>query len=499
MKKLLAFFIISTLICAVVFAEVSVSAGAGMSFIPIGVLIPPDDGYSKTDDDPKVVTGFGRNGAASAELQVNVEGTTENGKAGFLFQWRPKLQGDGTLSAGEIGDNAELWFKPLEMIRIDAGRFVNNDIRGKVGSGSWFGDYTLLKPGEADIFSGRDGKFAVMLDVKPIPDLTAYAMLNQIVTPDYAQNEHTSEWTKTEGSYKKWNGMSWGASKGAEWIWQNIQAGVGYNIGDIALVRAQFVGAYIPQYDYYLDSYVDIGGWGPAIYKDKISPRIEAAFAFTGVENFTFDIGGKVWLPVEDPALDPGLWVPNTLFDNTADGSWFDKDNTTLKGYSYWNGIAVGLGVKYEADPLTVNFIIDGKFAANSAYDKKEASTKGTAIIETKDPIQLRPHVAVSYKLNETFAALVEGGIVFTGEKETTTLTAVASETTTTTTTDGNVYYGFGAGLQTTLAPDCTIKVGLTYAGGTAQAKGGGDDITKDYNTQKGVFSIPIIFAVSFK
>jgi hypothetical protein len=495
MKKLLIFSIISALICATVFAEVTVTTGAGMSFIPIGAVIKPADDDDSTKEGVELVTGFGRNGGASAELQLNVEGKTENGKAGFLFQWRPKLLGDGTLSAGELSDNAGVWFKPLDVIRIDAGKFANNDIRGQVGSGNWFGDYTIGRPGEGEIFSNFSGTFATMVKLTPIEGLSIYAMLNKIVTPNSTlktsgetyryvpvlKADGTPEtdsdgrpkyiretipgstyYEKTnDGSYTNW-GPAWGATKGTEWIWQNLQAAVGYAIPNIGLARVQFVGTYIPETHDEL---------GPEDFTD--APRIEAAFAFTGVPNLTLDVGGKVYVPVTDPKADPGLW-PTEAAEKAA----------STEDYSYWKGINVGLGVKYAADPLTVNFIIDAqKLGGTWTYGKTS---------EVKDGLELRPWVAVNYKLNDTFSAQLEGGLKFVGEGK------ITYEDTTrpSQTMESTVSYGFGAGLQTTLAPSCTIKTGLTYAAG--KVRGAWEDGTQKAEDTNGVFSVPIIFSVSF-
>jgi hypothetical protein len=466
MKKLLIFSVVFALMCATVFAEVTVTAGAGASFVPLGVIFPPDDNNPNTDEGPKAVTGFGRNGAASAELQVNVEGKTENGKAGFLFQWRPRVTSAVAID-NQLGDNAGLWLKPLDWIRIDAIKFHNNDLRGKVGNGAWFGDYTIPRADENSIFQRFDGKFAALISVKPeaVAGLSAYAMLNTI--KEYAQ----------------WNASTWGAQRGAQWVWQNSPIGIGYDISNIGLVRAQFVGAQIPSSDGTIPAadkidltkdLITTNSDGKVILNKGLftsasaAPRIEAAFAFTGLPGLTLDVGGKFWIPVSDPEI-----------DNTN----VFADGFSLENYSYWGGIEVGLGVKYAADPLTVNFIIGGRFAA-STTDETIVNAKE----EKKDGIALKPYVAVAYKLNDTFTAQVEGGLVFTGDGET---TQTAAGTTTTTTVDGNVRYGFGVGLQTTLAPSCTIRTGITFAGGNKENASG---VKQD----KGVLSIPIIFSVAF-
>jgi hypothetical protein len=454
MKKLLIFSIISTLVCTVVFAEVSITGAAGMSFIPLGVITQPDD-------DPEAVTGFGRNGEAKAQLEINVIGTTEGGKAGFLFNWRPRI-GAGGLDAQQVGDNAEVWYQPAKWIRIDAGKFVNNDIRGRMSANAWFGDYTIARAGEGDIFSNFDNPFGAMVKLSPVDGLNIYATLKSVAKID---------------TYNNWT--PWGASRGAKWVWQNTQAAVSYAIPNLGLARVQFVGpAVTPQKEGFAydstESEYSLNSRSPA-------PKVEAAFAFTGVPGLILDVGGKVWFPVSDPEVD---YIDST----TPSVQDLFHAGVTAKGYSYWGGIDAGLGLTYAASPLTATFIISAaKIGANFLAEEGAAGAPtGTSAekVETTTGMEVKPHVAVQYKLNDTFSAQVEGGVVFTGDSEEKKTTG---GNTTTTPTKGGLRYGFGAGLQTTVAPSCTIRTGITYAGGKNNEK----DVIS-------VFSVPIIFSVSF-
>ncbi|MDR1903014.1 MAG: hypothetical protein LBQ88_12130, partial [Treponema sp.] len=225
MKRFITFSIVFALVCAAAFAEVKVSAGASMSFTPIGAVIPDDE-------DAGLVAGFGKNNGNAWELQLNVEGSTENGKAGFLFQWRPKVQNGVFTGINDIGDNAGIWYKPLDIIRIDAGRFQNNDIRGRMGSGAWYGDYTIPRGGENDIFQNFDAKNGAMLTVKPIDGLSVYALVNAI--PPY-------ENTNTGTPPTAWAGPNQGAAKAFGYVWENTQVAVAYAIPNIGLARLQYV------------------------------------------------------------------------------------------------------------------------------------------------------------------------------------------------------------------------------------------------------------------
>jgi hypothetical protein len=194
-----------------------------------------------------------------------------------------------------------------------------------------------------------------------------------------------------------------------------------------------------------------------------LGPQVQFAFAYTGVPNLTVDLGVKYPLPVSDP--------------KTVEGGLGLDDGVETEG-KFQAPISAALGVKYVAGSLTATFIVDGKFA-------------GTYELEIMpDPLKLgievRPWVTVQYKINDTFTAQAEGGIVYAGESKVDD-DAVASSA---------VRYGFGAAVQTTFAPSCTLRAGITYAGGERIGVGIGAD--PEAVKLNGVFSVPLIFGVSF-
>jgi hypothetical protein len=443
MKKLLAFSIVFVLVCATVFAEVAVTAGASMSFVPVGVLLPDSD--DPNGDDPEFVAGFGRIYGNVTELQVNVTGSTDNGKAGFLFQWRPKVNG-ATLSASELGDNAMIWYKPLDWIKIDAGRFRIADLRGKVGNNTWFGDNTISRADEDAIFQRFDGSAAVLLEVKPeaVSGLSVYAHVNKM---DETYNNPKINNTTV-------------ATRSAEYVWENTQFAVGYELPNIGLFRAQFVGAH-PAVDFDLQN---------GTFSGLDNSRVELAFAYTGLAGLTLDVGGGFYLPFEDAKNAPKSYLTPA---------------TPLAEGKFSPGFKAGLGVKYAADPLTVNLILGGTFAQTWEDEISGQDVKATL------GFRLRPYLTVAYKLNDTFTAQLEGGVDFVGD------TKVDAGNAGDWTGDGAMNYGFGLGLQTTFAPSCTIRAGLTYAGGEAPG-----DLPVQIDTKSkpltGAFQIPIVFAVAF-
>jgi hypothetical protein len=336
-----------------------------------------------------------------------------------------------------------IWYKPLDWIKIDAGRFRVADLRGKVGNNSWFGDNTISRADEDAIFQRFDGSAAVMLEVKPeaVSGLSVYAHVNGMENT-YAKLDSTN------------NTMV--AVRSAGYVWENTQFAVGYELPNIGLVRAQFVGAH-PALSM---------GASPTINNS----RIELAFAYTGLAGLTLDVGGGFFLPFEDAKNAPPI---------------YSTPASPLQEGKFSPGFKAGLGVKYVADPLTVNLLLGGTFA--QAYEDEPApgyDIKGTF------GFRLKPYLTVAYKLNDTFTAQLEGGVDYAGD---TKVTMGEDKYT----IDGGMNYGFGLGLQTTFAPGCTIRAGLTYAGGEAP---GALPFRADTEAKAltGAFQIPIVFAVAF-
>jgi hypothetical protein len=438
MKKFIAFSIVFTLLSAAVFAEFTVNGSAATLFIPIGAVMP-DAG------DTEIGAGLGRNGSDHTQLYLNFVGTTESGKAGFRFEWYPRLLG-GNLNLTGMGDFAGLWVKPADWIRIDAGKFVNNDIRGRLGAGAWFGDYAVPRPGEGEIFTNFSTNAGVMAALTPsaVDGLGVYVAVKNI---NYINNTDTSQ-ASTVG-----RDGTWGVNRGIAYVYENTQAAVSYAIPNIGLVRAQYVGAH-PAVTTSATAVLPSGLWAIT------APQIQAAFAFTGVPNLTVDVGGKYSLPVTDPkteetafGLDDGAKIPGT----------------------FKAPIAVGLGVKYVAGSLTATFIVDGKFAGSYKPDPvPEAIELG---------IELRPWVTVNYKLNDTFTVQGEGGIVYAGDSEQDGHVVAA----------GGVRYGFGGYLQANIGSSSYyVRTGVSYAGGEGAALG------TDAKKLDGIFNIPVLFSVSF-
>jgi hypothetical protein len=483
MKKALVVLLILA-VAGGAFAQVTVSGGVAAQFSPIGVIDPVETSNTQDTETLLPVAGFGKvdgDRNAGVELQLNVAGTLESGQAGFLIQLRPKYTGGfgGTLY---VGDNAELWFKPLDWIRIDAGRFSIHDIRGRMASGHWFGDFTIPRAGENDIFQTFDGKLAVLASVKPevIDGLGIYLMYNNVDL--YSRNANGT--------------LTWTPTRRAEYVYENIQTAISYALSDIGLARVQYVGA-APSASSRLnnDRYLPTGMWSIT------APRFEAAFALTAISGLTLDLGVKFYVPFSGVT-----WPHESVLGSNDNASWPAPPADTQYGFGIGSSAAdgkyqaphmVAVGVKYELLPITLFFRFDAKFLG---YGEESISSSGVVVGNGKLDLgsEMRAWLTANYKINDTFSAQAEGGIVYADKSKATVSTVGVSQSWTI--GSDAFLYGFGLGLQTTFATDCWIRVGATFTSG----KGMGisinplEDAANRALPYASSFSIPILMQVSF-
>ncbi|MDR2096422.1 MAG: hypothetical protein LBP76_13045 [Treponema sp.] len=491
MKRFFAFSIVFAILSGAVFAEITVTGGATATFIPLGIVDPKDDG--KHDPETLLpVAGLGKTDGdrdSGIEMQVNVAGETEGGKAGFLFQWRPHYRGGDALSVNGIGDNAGLWVKPIDLLRIDVGRFTNNDIRGRVGSGAWFGDFTIPRGGEGDIFSNFGAKMGVMVSAKDIVEgLGVYVLVNNMLISSHTEKDEDNyipASDSTTASLFRINGnLTWAAGRRAEYIYENTQAAVSYAIPNIGLARVQYIGA-APSATYRSgsDRFLPTSIWSIS------APRFEAAFAYTGMEGLIVDVGGKFYLPFDDVSYPhESFLAPTSNIDWPGSGAKFGWGNSIEKNGKYQAPFMVALGASYNLSALTLYLRFDAKFGSSGEYKNSGITHK----------LELGPEIkgwlTANYKLSDTLSAQAEGGLIYAGE-------SIASKTGASDIVRGSdaLLYGFGAGVQATLAENCTIKVGATFTGGK------GVEVSSDSSDAESVtlpfassFTVPVIFSVSF-
>jgi hypothetical protein len=258
MKKALVLLLILAVVGVTAFAEAKVSVGGwgrlGYVFaqgsnsvtVPIANSFP---GWGATGGH----VGIGINGSSDNvgfTLNINADGSnTTIGAASY--DDNGVLSTDNTtftIPTVNVGDQAKIWIKFMDMITLQIGKVQGDTLRGKIGDNGSGGAFGVSSFGnQDDIFQRFYPKAGLLLDINPVEGLYIGAALDAGAQDDAGV-------------------ATTAAAIGA------IQIGAGYTIKDIGMIRAQYIGS---------------GNKTTAKY-------FQAAFAFTGVPGLTADLGAKV-------------------------------------------------------------------------------------------------------------------------------------------------------------------------------------------------------------
>jgi hypothetical protein len=352
-------------------------------------------------------------------------------------------------------DAANVWFKPLPWAKITIGQFADDKLRGNFIKGGNELCNFVLNSGLADfgnddvifhLFHGGDSNWAVkfggaMLTLTPISNL--YAVM---VLPAGMGGVIEDATKQTAGG------------ETAKSIYQTVQAGLGYTIDNVGLFRMQYVGK--PEDKINLDgvrAMLENGEPYRPNYKNDSTSRVEAAFAYMGVDNMVLDIGLKYAFPkIEEYTY---LGKPLTM--------------------TYNPGMIVGMGFSILVEYFSFAFFGSGHFLNGYDYNA-EASHRN----EYAYGMHLNFHLVPSYNLGFGFVGL-NIGIDVTGKD---VLNGEEIEGT------GQTNWGIGGWFRKYMGPDCFILTGLTYT--FLGVKGYGE---RGKNEPMGFFRIPLIVEVNFQ
>ena len=282
MKKLIGTAMLAALLATSAFAEVSFGAWLRTMIVPVS-----GDG----DDVKAFMANSWWNNLRPARLDIT--GVTEDERAGMRLQFFP----DGLKSDGMIGDNAYMWVKPWDWLRVSAGKMGDNDtgLRGDFAYGSW----QWVRPGnwirgdEGLTFSDIGG-IGARVELLPVEGLK---IVGFIPYPASA-----------EKAYKVYEGTAIAAA---------------YEIDGIGRIKAQWLGKFEKNK-----------------YKDKYTGDIEVAFDLTAVENLYLTVGAKIGIMDSDYSVDAGTQ------EYTSTGVTTEKDGEPSKR-SLAERAVVALGVSY--------------------------------------------------------------------------------------------------------------------------------------------------------
>jgi hypothetical protein len=429
--------------------------------------------YIDNDGDSVMGAGLGRdsNSGVGPRARLFLEGKADNLGLKIQLQFYPTaILTSGSYNIAPIGfdDNVEIWWQPTEWLKLDVGRFVSDPLRGKIGD-NWAKAFTApmanslggLTDQNADAIFSRFHSAGIKNGESAnggvLGSFTFGDLFIGVLFPNLLAFGADDGIYETVANPAIGTNIGTGANEFLR-TYERTQLAIGYTIADVGLVRAQFVGAN-----------ATINTTTNAL----TGPRFEAAFAYTGVEGLTIDVGGKFWLPLNESSVQ--VW-------NSTDLKW--DDGTALPDGTYSNPVQVALGVIYKTGPVNIIGRVDAQFLGG--YEGEPVT--GTDVSEKLGP-EVGVYLWPTYDVGVVVLGL-HAGFRWYGKDETTT--TVAGSSSTVTNDEGGIRVGGGLWAQKAWGA-CSIKGGLFYSaatefGGVSGAKSKSD----------GVFSVPIVFEYTF-
>jgi hypothetical protein len=369
-----------------------------------------------------------------------------------------------------VGDHMGLWWRPIETLRIDAGRFFFADHSGYVND-HWLAPWTIGMFDGGNIFSGWFANTGVLAryTVAQVQGLSVAVFVPQFGMPFmYAPDSTGSSTDWPYGNLVTSGGdrLNDTAEEGnrnlnrAMRVFQRTWLTLGYEAPNSYHARLQFIGANPSgSVNFQEGEGANVTKVEPFRYRVTVTaPRIEAAFAYLGVQDFVIDVGVKSWLPVSD-------WITDTY--SQSQGGYIRLRNTG----TYWGGIGFGLGVSYRGllgGDLIINLRADGDMLRQ--FTGVRSGEEWTIV----NPLRMSFHLWPQYRIEGVGTLTVNAGLNYVGRNSVTVSGATPNPN------EGSVHwqasdrlrFGAGAALTVPLAGVSSVSFGLAYRHGTTEGRG---------------------------
>jgi len=485
LKKKIVFVIALALCATEVFAQLTVGGGMDMVLVPLQIVT-----RDTVEDEGNVWIGAGIGGNGSLQgirTRINVFGNYED-KIGFMTDiwflytnnganlWdqpegnnpsSPNTRNPNALEL-RLGDYGEIWWCPTNWLRFDVGRIVNTAQTGYVGD-HWLSAWTVGMFDAYNIFSYfYSGGIGVLAQYAPpqLEGFSAYIFVPQFGMP-FTEAEYDDAWpsgTLLTNGADRINDTGTGDTinrnaNRAFRVFERTWVTVGYEASELFHVRLQYIGAN-PSGSINWKSGEEENAIDMESDKYRVSvsaPRIEAAFAWLGIQGLVLDFGVKTWLPVSD-------WITDT-YDNEAN-NYIKLENTGV----YWGGIGFGFGISYSRlldGNLVVNFRSDGIMLRN---------WKGTyqgANAEITNPLQLSFHLWPSYTIPGVGTITVSAGLNYIGRNTVDIGSVNPNENSENWENADRLRFGAGLAFSIPVFSSGSVSFGLAYSHGTGERNGG--------------------------
>jgi hypothetical protein len=430
------------------YAEVTVGGSVDIGLIPFQFILNGDTSprYFGAPEQEEVIIGAGAGRYGSGQgprARLDLRASHDD-IIGMRMRIQARTDGIG------IEDYLQAWWNPLPWLRVDAGRFFDDRLRGKINDlDERFNDNTVrMYDGDA-IFSRfrthrYGGQAGLMVSASPVRNLFVGALLYDLVPFTAASSSITeSALFDAHPAYVRENADAY----------HRIQAAAGYTIDNVGLVRVQYLGAK-PMVEITRKSDEVLDDNDQLFYSymfDTFSitaPRIEVAFAFTGIPGLLVDIGGKVPLPFRD-------------WDRGSDNIFEKEDETLLdpiyktykKGFIWQAPYQASLGLKFTPnalDQLELALRVDTKFLG---------FMKGHT-----DEIYFAPQINVHFWPSWDFFGtmlILDAGFEYIGATYNKNREFIGKGTPVE--MNGGVRFGAGLSVQKNIINNCFVRGGIAY------------------------------------
>jgi hypothetical protein len=321
------------------------------------------------------------------QVGFSVAGTAPSKKIGFLVDayWDGGTPG--------VGDNAKIWVQPFGFIKLTAGWFIEDDLRGTVGNTefvSW-----LLPAGGKDedaIFTRFQARTGAHFKLEPLYWLDS--PWNALLI-EGAFGSSVAPRGSNNGDIRANRNL---IGLDAADVYKGIQIALGYKLPHVGFTRFQFIGNKRTQLkpDYTNNGYPAGQNTFDGLSKNSDADLIEAAFQFSRINGLNVDAGVKIPLEyktdtqfVEYPALPP----------NGA------KETADLDERTVQRPFAVALGINWTPsflDSLNIAVLFDISFGGRIEETGHHLTTFGA-----NTGLWLTP----SYKITQNVKAGVDFGM----------------------------------------------------------------------------------------
>ncbi|MDR1278093.1 MAG: hypothetical protein LBK02_05040, partial [Treponema sp.] len=289
MKKLSAISILFTVLSATSFAQVkegiTIGGWGSIGLAPLVATFEQKQGNTTVDGELYSSLGWAYGGRP--RLRMDINGANPDGKYGFTL----RIATNDLTNFG-VQNFARVWVSPIPQIRVDAGKFREDTLRGKVDDNS-SNTYVLPMMDGNSIFSRFDVSAGALLTIKPVDGLFIGAKA------DFGANNLSNGFPN-----------NFSTATLAKDGYRNNQFAVGYTIPDIGLVRAQFIGTNDSlashSGDYITAAAGALTNSGLSFIPFIASVRAneaQVAFALTAIDDLIIDVGFKYPFALKDTAL----------------------------------------------------------------------------------------------------------------------------------------------------------------------------------------------------